>query len=95
MALTRRKLMGTAALGVGVLPCLGSPGFASADTTSCRYDGPGLYLYPGWGSPRPYLIRPVAGSADTVEFRDPASWALLWTQSLLICGEFAGKLSSM
>ena len=87
-------------MSAGMWVCQGASGAANAATnaatkvaTNVAYDGPGIYLYPSWGEPRPYLVVPVQGSEPAVEFRNPATQALLWSQSLSFCGEFAGKLS--
>ena len=92
MALSRRALLHTGALGIGAWSWAESFNPARADT-SVSYDGPGLYLYPRWGQPRLYLIVTAAEGGQGVEFRDPVSSAVLWTQSLALCGDFAGKLS--
>jgi len=60
-----------------------------------RYDGPGIYLYPAWGEPRPYLVLPATGRQSMLEFRDCNSAALLWTQSLALHAEFAGKVGGV
>ncbi len=92
MQFTRREMISAAILSAGAWVSQGAAG-AAKTAASLAYDGPGIYLYPNWGEPRPYLVMPVHGSEQAVEFRDPASKALLWSQSLSICGEFAGKLS--
>ncbi len=92
MGLSRRGLMRAGVLGVLSGPCLGA--ISSTRTEAgIAYDGPGIYLYPGWGAPRPYLVRPADGSGQGLEFLDPATETVLWTQSLCLCGDFAGKLS--
>lgn len=59
-----------------------------ADTTFTRFAGAGLYLYPSWGQPRPYQIRAVG---PLLEFRNPGSGTLLWTQTGL-AADFAGRV---
>ena len=83
--------MQKAAVGVGASLSLDRFGSANAATTQA-YDGPGVYLYPNWGEPRPYLLSP-APDGQSLEFRDPASQTVLWTQSWSLCRDFAGKLS--
>ena len=90
--LSRRTLINAAAVVVGAWSAPGALSLARA-ATSMAYDGAGIYLYPGWGEPRPYLVLPALGRAQTVEFRDPVAKTLLWTQSLALCGDFAGKIT--
>jgi hypothetical protein len=75
------------------------PDFAAGDllltdTRETRYSGEGIYLYPHWGEPRPYQVSLAAGHgrSQMLEFRNPGSQQLLWTQSLALDGRFAGKL---
>lgn len=67
-----------------------------ADTALTAFDGEGLYLYPSWGQPRAYHITrtPAQGLGTLVnlEFRNPATGELLWTQSLRGEMKFAGKV---
>ena len=92
MELNRRELLGAGVLAAGAWSTVAMPGFGGPVTT-LAYDGAGIYLYPGWGEPRPYLVRPAAGPGQSVEFCDLATQSVLWTQSLSLCGDFAGKLS--
>jgi hypothetical protein len=94
MDLSRRALINTAVVGVGAWSALGAISLARA-ATGVAYDGAGIYLYPGWGEPRPYLVLPALGRAHSVEFRDPVLQTLLWTLSLSLCGDFAGKMTSL
>lgn len=48
------------------------------------FTGDGLYLYPAWGTPRPYLVRAIAASSGQPqhhEFCSPASGRVLWTDT--------------
>lgn len=48
------------------------------------FSGDGLYLYPAWGNPKPYLVRAVPalpGQAAHHEFSNPASGRVLWTDT--------------
>jgi hypothetical protein len=80
---------------------LALPGFAAGDllltdTRETRYSGDGIYLYPHWGAPRPYQISLVAafeGQSRMLEFRNPGTQQLLWTQSFAPDSQFAGKLT--
>ena len=56
-----------------------------------RFTGEGVYLYPAWGSPRPYLVRP-AGSTGVMAFHDPVNGRLLWTQTATLEHVFAGRV---
>ncbi len=68
------------------LPLFAPGDLLLADTTFTRYAGDGLYLYPSWGQPRPYQI---CAAGQVLEFRNPGSGILLWTQSGLTA-DFAG-----
>jgi len=87
MAHTRRSLLQTTALGCGALG-MGLPGFTSARPLAepCEFDGPGLYLYPIWGDAQAYWVTRSAAATPSLEFRDPASLRLLWTQTLSLIG---------
>lgn len=95
MTCSRRIFIQAVAVSCGA--ALGSPAQASSSgsetAASCDYTGPGLYLYPQWGSARPYLVTDCAARTGTLEFRDPRSQQLLWTQTLSLTGRFAGKLT--
>jgi hypothetical protein len=60
-----------------------------ADTRVTRFAGTGLYLYPAWGQPRLYEVQATAGR---LEFRNPGSGVLLWTQSASLDSTFAGRV---
>ena len=60
-----------------------------ADASAMEFGGDGLYLYPAWGEPRLYAVR-VAGTR--LEFRNPGSGLLLWTQSATFEARFAGRV---
>ncbi|MEY4641619.1 MAG: hypothetical protein RLZZ227_1613 [Pseudomonadota bacterium] len=69
-----------------------SPRFALGDVLLVdvavrRFTTAGIYLYPAWGRPRPYEVRP---RGNMLEFRNPASGLLLWTQSAQLDSVFAG-----
>jgi len=92
--LTRRALISAGMVGVGAWSARSAVSLAQS-IKGVAYDGAGIYLYPGWGEPRPYLVLPAAGSVKTVEFRDPVAQTLLWTLSLSLCGDFAGKVTCL
>jgi hypothetical protein len=60
-----------------------------ADSSAIHFSGAGLYLYPAWGQPRLYEVR---ASANRLEFRNPGSGQLLWTQSADFDSAFAGRV---
>ena len=60
-----------------------------ADTAITGFAGSGLYLYPAWGQPRLYAVQ---ASAGRLEFRNPGSGQLLWTQSASLASAFAGRV---
>ena len=64
------------------------------DIRQMRFTDNGIYLYPNWGAPRPYMVNLVecAGQAQMLEFRNPGSRQLLWTQSAALNEQFAGRL---
>jgi hypothetical protein len=66
-----------------------------ADTRATLYSGEGVYLYPHWGEPRPYHVSLAAnsGHGQMLEFRNPGTRQLLWTQSPMLDGRFAGKIT--
>jgi hypothetical protein len=71
------------------LPRFAAGDVVVADTAITRFGAPGLYLYPAWGQPRLYAIN---ARADRLEFRNPGSLQLLWTQSRALAPDFAGKV---
>lgn len=60
-----------------------------ADSAVVDFAGAGLYLYPAWGQPRLYEVR---AAANRLEFRNPGSGQLLWTQSANLDSTFAGRV---
>lgn len=92
MTLSRRSIL-QATAGAPALALL-VPASTAADTAAGAVDfaGAGLYLYPAWGEPRPYLVIAAGPGQTSLEFRDPATARLLWTQSLSLTGGFAGRL---
>jgi hypothetical protein len=60
-----------------------------ADTSISHFAGAGLYLYPAWGQPRLYEVR---STVNRLEFRNPGSGQLLWTQSASLDSAFAGRV---
>lgn len=60
-----------------------------ADASMTAFDGDGLYLYPAWGTPRLYAVHAVG---TRLEFRNPGSGVLLWTQTAGFAPGFAGKV---
>lgn len=77
-----------------VMDDLGLPHFRAgerlvADTAVSQFTGTGLYLYPAWGAPRLYAVR---ASGKGLEFRNPGSGQLLWTQSAHLAAVFAGRV---
>lgn len=60
-----------------------------ADASMTVFSGDGLYLYPAWGEPRLYAVH-AAGAH--LEFRNPGSGQLLWTQSAGFEGSFAARI---
>lgn len=71
------------------LPLFNAGDLVVADTGITRFAGAGLYLYPAWGQPRVYAIQAAAGG---LEFRNPGSGQLLWTQSASLDSAFAGRV---
>lgn len=48
------------------------------------FSGDGLYLYPAWGAPKPYLVRAVPalhGQTLHHEFCNPATGHVLWSDA--------------
>lgn len=60
-----------------------------ADASMTAFEGDGLYLYPAWGQPRLYGVNVSGGR---LEFRNPGSGQLLWTQTAALDACFAGKV---
>ena len=60
------------------------------DTGNRVYRGDGLYLYPDWGQPRPYLI--TAGAGRVLAFRDPDTARILWEDRFSDTPQFAGTV---
>lgn len=60
-----------------------------ADAAVNAFAGDGLYLYPAWGQPRLYEVR---AAAQQLEFRNPGTGQLLWTQSAAVDASFAGRV---
>ena len=57
------------------------------DSGVVHFAAAGLYLYPAWGQPRLYEVR---AAASRLEFRNPGTGQLLWTQSASLDATFAG-----
>ena len=93
MTVTRRTVLKAATGGMALASVAPVPAGASAVGQSGEFDGPGLYLYPAWGEPRAYLVIPTGPGHSVLEFRDPVTSRLCWTQSLTLTGPFAAKLS--
>lgn len=76
------------------VPMAQAGGWLAVDVDSCCHSGDsradGLYLYPAWGEPKPYLVRALPGPAAGLAFCDAVTERLLWTDS----GEvvFAGRI---
>lgn len=94
MAYTRRALLQAAATGCGAAVIGGTPGSVAAGPAGdpVGFSGSGVYLYPHWGEARPYLVMQSSVANLTLEFHDPATRRLLWTQTQSLTGGFAGKL---
>jgi hypothetical protein len=60
-----------------------------ADSSVVDFAGAGLYLYPAWGQPRLYEVR---AAESRLEFRNPGSGQLVWTQSANLDSAFAGRV---
>jgi hypothetical protein len=75
------------------LPRFAAGDLLLADTRHTQFEGDGIYLYPNWGAPRPYAVSLVAttGAGQMLEFRNPGNQQPLWTQSLALDDQFAGK----
>jgi hypothetical protein len=71
------------------LPSFAPGDLVTADVGIVNFDGAGLYLYPSWGQPRLYH---VLAAADRLEFRNPGTGVLLWTQSTGLGAAFAGRV---
>jgi len=92
MALSRRNILQAAAGGSALTVLAPASVVAHTPVRTVAFEGAGLYLYPAWGQPQPYLVVPTGPCLATLEFRDAATTLLLWTQSLSITGGFAGRL---
>jgi hypothetical protein len=58
------------------------------------FDGEGLYLYPAWGQPRPYLVRSAGpDAACLLEFCNPGTGQVLWTDTQHV--HFAGRVCGL
>ncbi len=71
------------------LPVFAAGDLVVADTGVTQFAGAGLYLYPSWGQPRLYEVQ---AAGNRLEFRNPGSGLLLWTQSAGLEATFAGRL---
>ncbi|MGA0804914.1 MAG: hypothetical protein ACO3PV_00140 [Pseudohongiellaceae bacterium] len=70
----------------------------AVDAATTAFAGDGLYLYPAWGEPQPYLVRRVAapgGGSTWQEFCNPATRRVLWTDAgnPVFAGRVHGRLS--
>jgi hypothetical protein len=78
------------------LPVAGAGDWLAVDVAVAGWQGDGLYLYPAWGSPRPYFVRGgrLAASEAALEFCDPASGQVLWrdTRQVQFAGRVQGRL---
>lgn len=76
------------------LPALQPDALLVVDIASTRFEGAGLYLYPAWGCPRPYLVQVEADG--TLLFSRPGSPEVLWRQRLDgDADRFAGRILSI
>jgi hypothetical protein len=71
------------------LPRFNAGDVVVADTGVTQFAGAGLYLYPAWGQPRLYAVQAARGR---LEFSNPGTGQLLWTQSAGLESAFAGKV---
>jgi hypothetical protein len=65
-------------------PVAGKGDWLAVEADARAFSGDGLYLYPAWGSPKPYLVRAVAASSGLSvhhEFCNPATGRVLWTDT--------------
>lgn len=96
----RRQVLKFGGLGAGALamPLAGTAAGLAAQGKQAphAYAGPGYYLYPAWGEPALYYVSevPAAQGGSTLAFRDPVAGTLLWTQSLAVEADFAGRLQA-
>lgn len=72
------------------LPRFRSGELVVVDSACNGFDGAGLYLYPAWGKPRPYLVTDKPGGM--LAFSNPGTGKLLWVQSHAMDHVFAGKI---
>ena len=93
MTVTRRAILQAASGGVALASLAPVTVGASSPAQPGEFAGAGLYLYPAWGEPRVYLVTPTGPGQSVLEFRDPATTRLCWTQSLALTGRFAAKLA--
>lgn len=92
MMMKRRTVLQVAAGGAALASLVPAAVHAANAVRPTDFAGAGLYLYPDWGQPRAYLVVPTGPGQSVLEFRDPATTALCWTQSLALTGRFAAKL---
>lgn len=74
-------------------PVAGKGDWLAVEAAAHEFSGDGLYLYPAWGMPKPYLVRAVAaspGHATHHEFCNPATGRVLWTDTGM--PRFAGRV---
>lgn len=100
--LCARPVLTTTLRGVQVLDNLAHPVFIEGDwllvdAAANSFSGQGHYLYPSWGQPRAYLVQEAVPVNNTdrviqLEFRNPSTGQLQWTQSLAGEAVFAGKV---
>lgn len=80
------------------LPLAGRGDWLAVDASATAYQRDGLYLYPAWGQPRPYLVRTAfqpgaraeAAQETALAFCDPATGQVLWTDTRH--ARFAGRV---
>lgn len=94
MELSRRTLVKAGVWGAMLVPMARVLASRGTKPPGSGFAGAGYYLYPAWGEPRLYLVIPDATGLQSVEFRDPDSGVHLWTQSLSLTGDFAGKVAA-
>lgn len=93
MTVTRRTVLQAAAGGFALAPLARVAADVSGPLPPVDFTGAGLYLYPDWGQPCAYRVVATGPGNGVLEFRDPATDALYWTQSLTLTGRFAAKLA--
>jgi hypothetical protein len=83
----------------GAAPVAARGDWLAIDPAAHAFVEDGLYLYPAWGQPRPYLVRTagIMGRQQRLEFCNPVTGRVLWSDSgpAVFAGRIHGRVPAL